>query len=233
MSILVSLLDANLKLHAHAASALEKALRQQALTPYKRAFDEQAYLQAYLALRDVEAQELRLLSETAKLAQLLRREENARRTEQKLDETLHAQDTGNGKKAAILSQEALLKQTEAVKKDHRLVYKNAEEIVGIFLAQHEAFARADWLFKALDPNLALLHRRAEDAILKTYARAGDSAQKLRELVREEVEQGHPLELAAALEAHRRKMRQHLTRLTEARRHFAAFLQQRLPMIGAL
>src|ERR1051326_1458713 len=111
MSILVSLLDANLKLHAHAASALEKALRQQALMPHKRTFDEEAYFQAYLALRDVEEQELRLLSETAKLAQLLRREERARTSEQKLKQTLRAQETGNGKQAAILSQEDVQKQT--------------------------------------------------------------------------------------------------------------------------
>jgi hypothetical protein len=43
----------------------------------------------------------------------------------------------------------------------------------------------------------------------------------------------PLDLADALEAHRSKMRHHMTKLSHARRQFTAFIHQHLPMIGAL
>lgn len=234
MYILLSLLDAHLALHEHAASTLEKALkRQQFVMGQQHLFDEQAFLPAYHALRDVEAQGLRLLRETALLAQSLRREEAARQTEQQLGETFQTQAAGNGKKAAIISKDALEKQEKTVAKDHHRVYQQAEQLVDILLAQHEAIVRADRLFRTLDPRFVLLESRADAAILKVYALAEDSAQKLRELVRAEIEQGRPRKLAAALAETRGKMRQGLTRLSEARRQFAAFIQQRLPMIGAL
>jgi hypothetical protein len=234
MGVFLSLLDANLTLQAHAARALEKAIdRQRFLGQQKHVPDEEAFFQAYNALRDVEARELRLLHETALLAQLLKREEAAREAEQKLDQTFRAQETGNGKKAAIIGAASLQKQESAVAKDHRLVYRHVEELVNIFLAHHEALVRADRLFKALDPRLALLHPGADGVMLKLFARAEDSAQHLRELAVREVEQGQPRALAAALRAPRSKMRQRLTRLSDARRHFAAFLSQRVPMVGAL
>ncbi len=225
--ILLSLLDANLKLHQHAARALEKAAERR-----HGAFDEQAFMQAYLALRDVEVRELALLHQTALLAQALKRDEVARRTERELAQTFQAQETGNGKKAVILTPEAVQQQTRTVAKDHRTVSRHAEEWVNIFLAQHEALVRADALFRACDRALILLDAHENDAVLKTYALAGDNAQRLREMAMEEIERARPRALAAALEAHRSKMRQHLTRLSNARRHFAAFIYQHMPLIGA-
>jgi hypothetical protein len=232
MSLLLSLLDANLALHHHAANALEKALARQQF-PTRPPVDDEAYHQAYLSLREVEAQGLRLLHETALLAQVLKREEAARQSERKLSRTLQAQEKGNGKQTAILSKDELIQEEKTIAKGHQLVYQNAEEIVTICLAQHEAFARANRLFRALNHNVVLLHPRAEAAILKTYARADDSDERLRALVKAEIEQGHPLALAADLKTRRRAMRERLTALSEARRKFAAFLQQRLPMVGAL
>jgi|ERR1051326_2601838 hypothetical protein len=234
MRVLLSLLDANLALHQHAASALDKALERHQLLPGQQTpINEQAFFNAYNALRDVETEELRLLHETALLAQLLRREESARQTEHELDQTFRAQEVGNGKKAVIVSKDALIKQEKTVAKDHRQVYQHAEQMVDIFLAQYEALVRADRLFRALDPRLVLLQSHAEAAILKIFVLAEDSPQKLRDLVKTEVERNQPRDLAAGLAAHRSKMRQHLTKLSEARRHFAAFIQQRLPMIGTL
>jgi hypothetical protein len=234
MRVLLSLLKANLKLHAHAARVLDKAVdRQRFVLRHDYIVDEHAFFRAYLALREVEVRELRLLHETALLAQLLVREEAARKLEKKLEQTYKAQEEGDGKKAVIVSKKELRKQEKTVNKDRRLVHKNGEEIVEIFLAQHEAIVRASALFRALDPKFVLLHRRADRKILKTYARAGDSAHKLRKLVLEEIESARPLALAHALEAHRSKMRHHMTRLSRARRHFTACIHQQLPMIGAL
>lgn len=234
MRVLLSLLDANLKLHRHAARVLEKAVTHQRFTMNNRyLLDEHRFFQAYLALREVEVRELRLLRETAVLAQVLKREETARETERNLEKTFKAQEEGNGKRAIIISKKELKKQEKTVKKDHSQVHKNAEEIVGIFLAQHEALVRASTLFKPLDPRFVLLHPRADRKILKIYAHAGDSEHKLRRLVVEEVVNAQPLELADALEAHRSKMRHHMTKLSHARRQFTAFIHQHLPMIGAL
>lgn len=231
MQVLLSLLDANLTLQHHAADALEKAL-ERGQFPTRQPVDD-AYYQAYLALREVEAQGLRLLHETALLAQALRREEAARQSERRLSKTFSAQEKGRGKQAIILSKDELMREEKVIAKGHQLVYKHAEEIITICLAQHEAFARANRLFRTLDMKLVLLHPRAEAAILKTYARADDSDERLRELVKAEIEQGRPLALAADLETRRSAMRQRLTALSEARRKFAAFLQERLPMVGAL
>lgn len=233
MRVLLSLLDANLKLHHHAARALEKAVerRRGALgTPH--AFDEQAFTQAYLALRDVEVRELALLHQTAVLAQSLKREEVARRTERELAQTFQAQETGNGKKAVILAPEAVQQQTRTATNDHRTVHKHAEDWVSIFLAQHDALGQADALFSALDRALILLAQHENTAVLKTYALAGDSSQRLHALALEEIEQERPRVLAAALESRRGKMRRHLTRLSKARRQFAAFFYQHVPLVGA-
>lgn len=234
MRVLLSLLNANLKLHAHAARVLDKAVdRQRFVLRQNYIVDEHAFFQAYLALREVEVRELRLLHETALLSQLLVREEAARRLEHKLEQTYKAQEEGDGKKAVVVSKKELKKQEKTVNKDRKLVHKNAEAIVEIFLEQHEAIVRASALFRALDPKFVLLHRRADRKILKTYARAGDSAHKLHKLVLEEVMNARPLALAHALEAHRSKMRHHMTRLSKARRHFTAFIHHHFPMIGAL
>jgi hypothetical protein len=234
MRVLLTLLDANLKLHKHAGRALEKAVAEQRFAMrHNYLLDEHAFFQAYIALREVEVRELRLLHETALLSQLLLREEAARETEKKLEKTFKAQEEGNGKQAVIVSKKDLKKQEKTVNKDRKLVHRNAEAIVEIFLAQHEAIVRADRLFRVLDSRFVLLHPRADRKILKTYARVGDSAHKLRKQVVEEVLLARPLDLAHALETHRRKMRHHMTKLSQARRHFTTFIHQRLPMIGAL
>lgn len=234
MRVLLSLLDANLKLYQHATRVLEKAVtHQQFLMNSQYLLDKHRFFQAYLALREVEVRELRLVHETALLTQVLKREEAARETERKLEKTFKAQEEGDGKQAVIISKKALKKQEKTVKKDHSKVHKNAEEIVGIFLAQHEALVRASALFKSLDPRFVLLHPRADRKILKIYARAGDSEHKLRRLVVEEVMNAQPLDLADALEAHRRKRRHHMTKLSHARRQLTAFIHQHLPMIGPL
>ncbi len=234
MRVLLSLLDANLKLHKHAARALDKAVEQQRfLLRNQYLLDERAFFQAYIALREVEVRELRLLHETALLSQSLEREEAARRIERKLEKTFKAQEEGNGKQAVIISKEELKKQEKIVTKDHKRVHHNAGEIVDSFLAQHEALIQATQRFKALDPAFVLLHPRADRKILSIYARVGGSHHKLRQRVMEEVQQAKPLDLADALEAHRSKMRHHMTRLSNARRHFTAFIHQHLPMIGAL
>jgi hypothetical protein len=234
MRVLLSLLNANLKLHAHAARVLDKAVdRQRFVLRHDYIIDEHALFRAYLALREVEVRELRLLHETARLSQLLVREETARRLEYKLEQTYKAQEEGDGKKAVVVSKKELKKQEKTVNKDRELVHTHAEIIVELFLAQHESLVRAGALFRALDPKFVLLHRRADRKILKTYARVGDSAHKLRKLVLAEVENAQPMELAHALETHRSKMRHHMTRLSRARRHFTAFIHQHLPMIGAL
>ncbi len=232
MSLLHSLLDANLLLQRHAADTLEKALERQQF-PTRPPVDEDTYYQAYLALRDVEAQGLRLLHETALLAQALKHEEAARQSERRLSKTFRAQETGNGKQAVILSKDELMKEEKIITKGHQLTYKHAEEIVTICLAQHEAFARANRFFRALNFKLVLLPPRAEASILKIYKLAEDSNDRLRALVKTEIEQSRPLALAADLERKRSAMRQRLTALSEARRRFTAFLQQRLPMVGAL
>jgi hypothetical protein len=234
MRVLLSLLRANLKLHKHAARALEKAVeRQRFLLRHDYLLDEHAFFQAYIALREVEVCELRLLHETALLSQLLVREEAARQIERKLEKTFKAQEEGDGKRAVIVSKKELKKQEKLVNKDHRLVHKNAAEIVDIFLAQHEALVRAGRLFQQLNPRFVLVHPRTDRKILKTYVRVGDSAHHLRKVVMEEVQRAHPLDLAAALEWRRSKMRNYSTRLSQARRQFTAFIHQRLPMIGAL
>jgi hypothetical protein len=233
MRVLLSLLDANLKLHQHVARVLEKAVeRRHGALGTRSAFDEQAFTQAYLALREVEVRELALMHQTTLLAQSLKRDEIARRTEHKLTQTFQAQETGNGKKAVIIAPQALQQQTRTVMKDHRTAHKHTEEWLSIFLAQHEALVRADALFKALDRALVLLDPHENDAVLKTYALAGDSAQRLREWALEEIERERPRALAAALEAHRGKMRQHMTRLSNARRQFATFIYQHVPLVRA-
>ncbi len=235
MHTLLSLLDANLKQHKHAARALEKAVsKQRFLIRRDYLIDEQAFFQAYIALREVEVRELHLLHETALLSQLLEREYIARKIEKKMEKTFKAQEEGNGKQSVIISKEELKKQEKIVNKDHRRVRHNAGEIVDIFLDQHEALVQAAERFKALDPKFALLHRRAERKILKIYTRAGGSEHKLRQRVIEEVEQeDRPLDLADALEAHRSRMRHHTTKLSNARRYFTAFIHQHFPMVGAL
>ena len=137
---------------------------------------------------------------------------------------------------SLLHQTAVLAQSlrrEGTGRQAEKKLAQTEEIVDILLAQHEALAVAAALFKALDPRLILLDSDADAAVRKTYTLAGDSAPRLRVLVIEEVKQGRPGRLAAALEAHRRKQRQHMTRLSNARRHFAAFFYQHIPLIGAL
>jgi hypothetical protein len=233
MHVLLSLLDANLKLQQHAARALEKAVeRRHGALGTASAFDEQAFTQAYLALREAEVRELALLHQTALLAQSLKREEGARRTERALSQTFQAQENGNGKKAIILSPEEVQQQTRTVTKGHQVAHKHAEEWVSIFLAQHEALVRADALFKALDRALILLDAHENSAVLKTYTLAGDSAQRLRDLAREEIERERPRALAHALVSRRGKMRQHMTRLSNARRQFAAFFYQHTPLAAA-
>jgi hypothetical protein len=234
MKLLLSLLDANLKLHHHAARALEKAVKQRRLLLREDYLhSEHIYFQVYIALREVEIRELHLLHETALLSQMLKREEAARKLEQKLEKTFQAQQQGNGKDGAIISKKDLRKQERIIEKDHKEIRENAGRIVGIFLAEHEALVHAAQQFKALDPTLALLHPRADRKILKLYARAGGSSHHLHKTISEEVLLARPLDLADDLEARRSKMRHYMTALSQTRRHFATLIQEQLPLVGAL
>lgn len=234
MKLLLSLLDANITLHQHAARALAKAVEhRRLLMREKYLLDEPVYFHTYIALREVEIRELRLLRETALLSQLLKREKKARELEQKLEMTFQAQETGNGKDGAIVSKKELRQQEKTVNKDRKEVRGNAEQIAEIFLAEHEALVQASQQFRALDPALVLLHPRADRKILKLYARAGGSAPHLRKAISEEVQLARPLDLADDLESRRRKMRQHITALSQARRRFAALIHEHLPLVGAL
>ena len=234
MKLLLSLLDANITLHQHAARALAKAVEhRRLLMREKYLLDEPVYFHTYIALREVEVRELRLLHETALFAQLLKREEQARELEQKLEKTFKAQEEGNGKDGAIVSKKELRRQEKTATKDRKEVRETTERFAEIFLAEHEALAQAAQQFKVLDPALDLLHRRADRKILKLYARAGGSAHHLRKAITEEVQLARPLDLADDLESRRSKMRQHITALSHARRRFAALIHQHLPLVGAL
>jgi hypothetical protein len=234
MTALLTLLDANLTLHKRAARALEKAVEQQRfLLRPDYVVNEHLFFQAYIALREVEVQELRLLHETALLSQLLKREEAARKKEEKLEKTFKAQEEGDGEQAAIVSKKDLKKQEKMVNKDRKLIREGAGRIVEVFLAQHEAMLNASRLFKGIDPAFVLVYPRADRKILKVYARAGGSRHRLHKQISEEVQLARPLHLARHLEKHRSKMRHHMTNLSHARRDFTAFIHRHLPMIGAL
>ncbi len=203
MRIIVSLLDANVKVYEHAASVLENAAeRRQALVGTRRDFDEQAFTQAYLTLREAEVGELALLSQTALLAQSLQR------------------------KAA-----AVKKKTDMAKVQQH-IRKQAEEWVSLFLAQYETLEQAETLLKAMDRGLLLLTAHERDSVRKTMGLAGYSPERLREMALAETERERPRALAHALETRRSKLRQHMTRFSAARRQFAARSYQSIPLAGA-
>jgi len=234
MKVLLTLLDANLQLHKHAAKALAKAVEERRfLMRPTYLLNEHLFFQAYLALREVEVRELRLLHETALLEERLKREGQARLLEQQLEKTLKAQEAGNGKDGGIVSKKDLKKQEKVVNKDRKQMLECAEAITDIYLKQHEALIQAANLFKGLDPSLVLVQPRADRKFLKVYARVGGKEHSLRKLVVEEVQRTKPLNLARGLETHRRKMRHHMTALSHARRQFTALIHAHIPMIGVL
>ncbi len=234
MKVLVTLLDANLKLHRHAAKALAKAVEEQRfLMRPTYLLNEHLFFQAYLALREVEVRELRLLHETALLEERLKREAQARILEQKLEKTLKAQAAGDGKNGGIVTKKDLKRQEKVVNKDRKQMVECAEAIIAIYLKQHEALIQAATLFKGLDHSLVLVQPRADRKFLKAYTRAGGKEHSLLKLVVEEVQFAQPLDLAKGLEAHRRKMRHHMTALSHARRQFTTLIHAHIPIVGVL
>lgn len=234
MDLLPHLLGKNNKLLKHATKTLSRAVEHGDFLAYPDyRLHEQLFFQTYLALREVEIRGLHLLHEMTVLAQMLQREEAARKTEEKLEKTFREQERGNGKKAVIISPQDLKKQEKMLKKDRKLVQESIEHTVEAFLQQHESLVQTARLLQKISPTLVLLHPRTDRKILKAYARAGGKPASLLQQVRADVGHAQPLDLAERLLDQRSTMRRRLTELSNARRQFAGFIHHHLPMIAAV
>lgn len=234
MAALPALLEQNNALLKHAARELEHAVKEgRFIIRPDYLLDEHLFFKAYLSLREVEIRGLRLLHEITVLAQLLQKEEEARKTEQQMEKNYKAQEKGNGKQTVIINRKQLKKQEKVVTKDRKLVHESLDDTVTFFLAQHEIMVQTAQLFRGLAPGFKLLHPRTDRKILKIYARAEGSQAGLHEHIREEVALAQPLDYADDLLAQRAALRHELTGLSNARREFAGLLHKHFPMVGAL
>jgi hypothetical protein len=191
------------------------------------------FFQTYLALREVEVRALRLLHEVAVLKQMLEHEQKAREREKQLERQFKEQERGNGKATVIISKDDLRAQEKLVNKHRKRAQEATAELVELFLAQHQRLVQAGQAFKTLDQKFALVDPHTDRKILKLYGRVGGKKALMLKHLQDEVDGAKPLALAKRLEHTRKKLRQQVTALSAARRQFAAFIQQHIPIAGAL
>lgn len=237
MATLLTFLKYNTDLIHQTTKALERATRQKRFERLFATLDythsEPLFFQTYLALREVEMRGLRLLHEIAVLRQMLEHEQQAREKEKQLERQFKAQERGNGKETVIIDPEDLKEQEKVINKHRKRAQEATVELIELFLAQHQTLVQAGQAFKVLDAKFVLVHPRTDRKILKLYGRLGGNKTQMLKHAQEEVDAGKPLALAKDLEHTRKKLRKQLTALSAARRQFAAFIQQHIPVVGAL
>jgi hypothetical protein len=192
---------------------------------------EPLFFQVYLALREVEVRGLRLLGEVAILKQMLEHEQLARDQAKELGRMFQEQERGNGKRTVIIDPDDLQEQEKLVNKHRKRAQEATVQLAEIFLAQHRTLILAGTSFKALDASFVLVDPTTDKRILKLYGQIGGTEALLLKRLQDEVDGAKPLALARDLEGARRHLRQQLTALSTARRHFAAFIQQYIPVAG--
>jgi hypothetical protein len=237
LATLLTFLKYNTDLIHQTTQALERANKkkrfEQLFTTLDYAHSEPLFFQTYLALREVEVRGLRLLHEVAVLKQMLDHEQQAREREKQLERQFKEQERGNGKETILISKDDLKEQEKLVNKHRKRAQEAAVELVELFLAQHQTLVQAGQTFKTLDPRFDLVNPRTDRKILKLYGRLGGTKTQMLKHAQEEVDGAKPVALAKSLEHTRKKLRKQLTALSMARRHFAAFIEQHIPVVGAL